>query len=382
MSNQPSSRPRAPRSPRRRRRIRLLRTALVILLFLAAGCAIIVRSALAGPSTDDPSIRLADWGRAHGLGFAVTELETIQYQLSPPTSGGSPDTATLRKAATEVRHEARSTRLPAVASQVQPALSGEGVFTPAPGDSTGRYLQVARLRPDSVHTSYLTSVVWMSHLDTFSLHPGYNDPGPTQPWTESTSVTPADYAGLLATFNGGFKLKDAGGGYFDHGYTFGNLVPGAASLVIDTSGHATVGTWGKDVKAGPSVAFVRQNLQPLVLNGHPVANLDSNVQSNWGATVGGDLAVWRSGIGVTSAGDLVYVAGEALTVQALASILSSAGAVTGMQLDINKSWVSVMSYTHSGGQVTPHKLADFYRPARRYLSSTSRDFVVVHRPQA
>ena len=368
--------------PRRRRWRRLLRTLLVLLLVLIATGAFIVRSALAGPSTDDPSIRLAEWGRAHGLGFAVTELETIQYQLSPPTTGGSPDTAALRQAVSGVRHEVPSARLAPVAAQVTPALAGEGVFAPAPGDASGRYLQVARVRPDSVHTSYLASVVWMSHRDTFSLHPGYNDPGPVQSWTQPTHVAEAELPRLLATFNSGFKLKDAGGGYFDHGQTYGTLTPGAASLVISSDGHATVGIWGKTVKLGPTVAYVRQNLRPLVIGGQPVPNLDSNVQSNWGATVGGDLAVWRSGIGVTRNGDLVYVAGDAMTVQALASILSAAGAVTGMQLDINKSWVSVMSYSHSHGEITPHKLADFYRPARRYLSSTSRDFVVVERPKA
>jgi len=51
-----------------------------------------------------------------------------------------------------------------------------------------------------------------------------------------------------------------------------------------------------------------------------------------------------------------------------------------MQLDINKAWVSYMAYSHSGGNATPHKLGDFQRPADRYLSPTSRDFVAVYAP--
>ena len=49
-----------------------------------------------------------------------------------------------------------------------------------------------------------------------------------------------------------------------------------------------------------------------------------------------------------------------------------------MQLDINKAWVSFMAYTHSGSNVTAHKLGDFQRPADRYLNPTSRDFIAVY----
>ena len=90
--------------------------------------------------------------------------------------------------------------------------------------------------------------------------------------------------------------------------------------------------------------------------------------------------MWRSGIGVTATGDLVYAGGDALSVGSLADILHRAGAVTAMQLDINKAWVSFMSYSHSGSNVTPHKLGSFQRPADRYLSPTSRDFVAVYAP--
>ena len=38
--------------------------------------------------------------------------------------------------------------------------------------------QVAQMRPDAVHTSYVVSVVWMDpSLLTFALHPGAQVPG-------------------------------------------------------------------------------------------------------------------------------------------------------------------------------------------------------------
>jgi hypothetical protein len=341
--------------------------------------------ALRAPGDDDASVKLAEWARAHGLGPVVTAAEAVQYKLSPPQTGGTPDTSQLSSAAAEPTNAvkqpaaglatiARQTRL---TTPVMPALAGEGVFVPAVTTKAGPVVQFAYLRPDSVHTSYLTGVAWMSHTLSFVLHPGFQDPGiagMSQPAQIKDSALP----GLVASFNGGFKLKDAQGGYYDHGKTVGSLTAGAASFVIYKDGHATVGVWGSDVSLTPDVVFVRQNLQPLISGGVIAPNLDANVQSNWGATVGGGYAVWRSGIGVTATGDLVYAGGDALSVGSLADILHRAGAVTAMQLDINKAWVSFMSYTSSGGKVTPHKLGSFQRPADRYLNPTSRDFVAVY----
>jgi hypothetical protein len=271
---------------------------------------------------------------------------------------------------------------PAMTTPVTPALSGEGHFVLAVNTSDGPVVQIAYVRPDNVHTSFLTGVAWMSHALRFVLHPGFEDPG-TPGMSQPDSIKPSQYPGLVATFNSGFKLKDANGGYYDNGHYAAPLVNGAASFVIYKDGHATVGTWGSDVKMGSNVAFVRQNLQPLITNGQLAPDLSSNVQSNWGATIGGAYYVWRSGIGVTKNGDLVYVMGDALSVSSLADILHRAGAVTAMQLDINKLWTTFMYYKHPTiSSVQPHKMGNFARPADRYLQETSRDFFAVYEPTA
>ena len=61
----------------------------------------------------------------------------------------------------------------------------------------------------------------------------------------------------------------------------------------------------------PSVVAVRQNLDLIVDNGPPVPGLDANDNHRWGATLGGRVQVWRSGLGVTADGALVYVGGRA-----------------------------------------------------------------------
>ncbi len=341
-------------------------------------------SAVRTQTGDDTPTKLAEWARDHQLGAVVTLAENIQYKLSPPVTGGAPDTSVLAAGAKETgaastTNGALIPRQAAIVPAVAPALQGEGVYVPAATTAAGPLVQVTYLRPDSVHTSYLTGVAWMSHTLRFVLHPGSQDPG-TAGMSQPDTITPAQFPKLLASFNGGFKIKDAGGGYYDHGKTVGLLTAGAASLVIYKDGHATVGTWGADVSMTSNVAYVRQNLQPLITAGQVAPNLDSNVQGDWGVTVGGSVAVWRSGLGVTATGDLVYAGGDALTVSALADVLHRAGAVTAMQLDINKAWVSYMYYSHSGANVTPHKLGSFQRPADRYLATTSRDFLAAYAP--
>jgi len=385
VERRPSSRPRAYRRPRAAWVYRVRRGVLAAVVVLLVVTTWSIVGALRAPGDDDASVKLAEWARDHGLGPVVTAAEAVQYRLNPPQTGGTPDTSQLASGAAEPTNAARKPALGVttilrhdpLATPVTPALAGEGVFVPAVTTKAGPVVQFAYLRPDSVHTSYLTGVAWMSHTLRFVLHPGFQDPG-TAGMSQPSQIKDSQLPGLVASFNGGFKLKDAQGGYFDHGHTVGTLTAGAASFVVYKDGHATVGTWGSDVSLTPDVVFVRQNLQPLITGGVVAPNLDANVQSSWGATVGGGYAVWRSGIGVTASGDLVYAGGDALSVGSLADILRRAGAVTAMQLDINKAWVSFMSYSHTGSAVTPHKLGSFQRPADRYLGPTSRDFIAVY----
>jgi hypothetical protein len=377
------------RRPRRhvpRAMIRLLGGLLALLLLFVAWAAVgIARE----PSSDDLPTRAAEWARDNGFGAAVTAAEELQYRMNPPKVGGNPDLAVLgsigtsdASAATTPVAGALGRVLPLhapILTPVTPTLPNEGRFAASGPGMAGHSVQIAYVRPDSVHTSYLTGIAWISGKDRFVLHPGQADPAGSH-WSQSPSVLPADRSSLVATFNGGFKMKDARGGYFDHGVTAGTLTRGAAALVITKDGRATVGQWGTDVRMAKDVAFVRQNLKPLIEHGVVAKNLVSNVESTWGATVGGHDAVWRSGLGVTKSGDLVYVMGDALTVSSLADILQRAGAYNAMQLDINRAWVSFMWYRSHGGSLSPHKLGSFQRTADRYLQPVSRDFVAVYGP--
>ena len=102
-----------------------------------------------------------------------------------------------------------------------------------------------------------------------------------------------------------------------------------------------------------SVEGVRQNLKLLVDHGKVSPDANSDVMTNWGATLGGGYDVWRSGIGITADGRVVYVYGSALAAQDVGQLLQRAGAVEGMQMDINPAWMKFDYYQVKGNPGDP-----------------------------
>jgi hypothetical protein len=217
-------------------------------------------------------------------------------------------------------------------------------------------------------------------LVRFELRPGSEDPGPGS-WKALPYIAPGTRLGLLATFNSGFKIAQSGGGFYLNGASDGALTRGVASVVYYQDGHISIGVWGQTVRMTPDVVGVRQNLHLIVENGAIPASVDSNVESSWGATLGGGYYVWRSGIGITQDGRVIFVYGPALNVRELAQLLKRAGAVTAMQLDINPEWMSYMYYLpkHHPANPTPVALLpNQMQAANRYYTITGRDFTAVY----
>lgn len=366
----------APLAPVRRRRRRprstvgrgVLAAIAVVLLLLAVS----VGRALAAPGTDSVAARLAEWGRGHGLSAAVDEAERLTYRA--PAAGGRP-------AANSPLGQPEPAAPPAPAVEqalapvpplATPALPGEGTWEVVARVSGKPAMQRAFLRPDATHTSYTAGIVWLDPgLLRFVLHPGTQEPG-GGPWPVPAQLTAADRPTLLAAFNGGFRLDAARGGFYEGGRTQGVLRDGAASLVIDSDGRAQVLQWGRDVTMGPQIAAVRQNLDLLVDGGQVVPGLDGNTGGRWGATLGNKLYVFRSGLGQTASGAIVYASGNGLSAASLAELLRRAGAVRAMELDINPEWTSFVQYP-----AERNLLPDMQRSPHRYDTTSSRDFVAV-----
>jgi hypothetical protein len=209
----------------------------------------------------------------------------------------------------------------------------------------------------------------------YILHDGSGDPGPVAGLRAGPAVTRAERSALLAAFNGGFKLAAGVGGYMQEGRVLSPLRRGLASLVIDRSGQARIGVWGRGVPApGEAVYSVRQNLTPLVLHGRPTAAAAD--WGLWGATLGGGADVARSAVGQDAAGHLMVAASMSAVPADLASVLASHGARIAMELDINPEWVQLDVARRPGGPLTA-AIPGQDRPADQYLVGWTRDFFTV-----
>lgn len=226
-------------------------------------------------------------------------------------------------------------------------------------------------------------IAWMdTPLLRARLYSGSLSPGGLF-WKYTAPISRGASKNLVAAFNGGFLLKASNGGYLSEDHLVAPLRVGAASLVIFRNGSMTVGQWGRDVKKGPTVVAIRQNLTLLVDRGRPVPGLNPNDTATWGASLNGVVSTWRSGIGVTANGALVYVVGP-MNIVDLAQLFVRAGAVRAMVLDMNPLWPVFATYSPATptGFAAPGNGKDLLptmvqTPARFFQVAYARDFITM-----
>jgi hypothetical protein len=366
----------------------ILIAALPMLLLAVSGV-----GAMRTPGNEDFSAKWADWMRNHHATWLVNRVERRYYAGQAPPVGGKPKAlpAVVPPSPTAGGRPAPAAPGPNLLPPPKPVrlvvggLPGEGTWRPTGPLLRGRpVMYVAETRPDAIHTSVLTSVVWIDpHALRLRLIPGAREPGGT--WQQPPSIEGSARRSIVAAFNGGFRLKDALGGFYAEHRASSPLRNGAASLVIGRSGTVQVGEWGRDLRLTAQTESVLQNLVLLVDRGHPVPGIDAGQSNRWGSTLGNKVYVWRSAIGVDASGGILYVAGPGLRASTMADVLSRAGAVRAMTLDINPEWVTFNFFDHPDPHhldiVAGRKLIDsMRRPADRYLTKESRDFFTVSTP--
>jgi hypothetical protein len=332
------------------------------------------------PSNSSLGVRTVEWLRDHGAAGLVAQIESTYYSLTAPSKGGP----TLRAlpsvgygAGTQAGALATIAYRPSrVAPLIHPALPGEGVWRATrPSFEANPPVLVTTLRNQPEYPRTVAGLAWIdTKRATVTLNAGRQEPSVEIP-RGSMDLPRGSRGKLVAAFNSGFKLADSRGGFVLGGRTYATMRDGQATLVGYTDGHYDVVSWTYGSRAPASVSFARQNLPLLVDEGRPAPGLAS---SEWGATVGGAVLVWRSGIGVDSRGNLIYAAGDNQTVGSLAATLIHAGAVRAMELDINSYWVSFIDYGRAGGEQPTNLLPNMNRSASRYLEPDDRDFFAVY----
>jgi hypothetical protein len=261
----------------------------------------------------------------------------------------------------------------------RPAASADLASSPSqpgPGAAVPAVPRVVVSRVRTADRSVVTVTVFQGPVQ-YVLHNGSRDPGPRYAGLLHVGpvITGAERRRLLAAFNGGFLLSSHSGGYEQEGHVIRGLRRGLGSLVIDRSGHARVGAWGAGVPVpGEPVYSVRQNLTPLLINGHRAANV--TLWHQWGGTMAHAEYVARSAVGQDAAGDLLYAASMSTIPADLAGALARRGALSAMELDINPEWVQLDTARTPGGPLTA-AIPGQVRPASQYLTGWTRDFITV-----
>ncbi|GAB7072046.1 hypothetical protein H7J06_02715 [Mycobacterium hodleri] len=305
--------------------------------------------------------------RQLGFGAALDTYENWLYSRHAP-SNTQPD----------VRGLMATTTAAAAPYRYLPHLAGTADhlgWHPIPRLPAERpMIYTALLQPDQGHRSVIVGVALL-RTPTLTAHlmagtaepPGAHSPG---------HIPSAQLPDVVAAFNSGFKSSAHPGGFFLDGTAIRPLEDGKASAVIDDRGRLTVGQWGREVSMTPHVVAVRQNLALVVDGGAPVPGLDRNTDRRWGSARNQLQYTWRSGLGVTSHGDLIYAAGDKLTLTTLGAAMVQAGVVTGMELDIHSGLQFFSSWRGDGTAAPqPHRLLpSMVGPSERYVHPDIRDF--------
>lgn len=184
---------------------------------------------------------------------------------------------------------------------------------------------------------------------------------------------------LVAAFNGGFQMRDGHYGMIVQNKIFLPLKEGLATLVIDNNFKPQIIEYNGQ-NLGNYFA-VRQNGEMLIRDSKIIPSSSDKLAVIWGRSVTANMYTWRSGIGITKDGNLIYAVGPSLIPETLAKGLLLAGAVNAMQLDINPYWVRFVVFTPLGNGTYTHTslFKNMYDGGNNFLSGYQKDFFYLYK---
>ncbi len=264
------------------------------------------------------------------------------------------------------------------------SIAGEGIWQPYIHDSSGRIVaERVFLQPDAARPYAVVAIVAFD-LQNTRLHfvLGNTEPKSAVSIPRTGLIPKRDMQPgfLLAAFNGGFRAQDGNFGVVTDGVTLIPLRDGLGTVGIYADGRVVIGEWGTDIQQTPDLVVIRQNGPLMIRNGVINPNIADNNPQDWGYTIGGKVATYRSALGVSRDGrTLYYAAGGGLTRPELAKALLSAGVYQAIQMDINDYWVHFDAIQSIGQRLTAAPLLDIMMQEddQRYLKGFTRDFFYV-----
>ncbi len=261
-------------------------------------------------------------------------------------------------------------------------LPGEGIWKPItqnfyPGQAI---LAGTFIRPDQTRPYAVASLVKMDMKKLgIGAVAGTYYPGGTHGKYGPGFIpkTIQDANRLLAVFNGGFQERDGHYGMIVGQTTYVPLRKNLATLVMPVDGSVQLVNYTGQIFP-PDVLSIRQNGPFLVRDGK-ITSFVEQEPDTWGRTTTNSMYTWRSGLGITKEGNLVYAVGNSLIPETLARALVAAGALNALQLDINPFWVRFILYqSQNNGQYSFYPLLKSMQDGGyQYLHGYNKDFFYV-----
>jgi hypothetical protein len=278
---------------------------------------------------------------------------------------------------------------PDIAPRVQPALTHEGHWRPyhfqarppgAPPTFWRTTLRVDPERPDAI-----TELVLMDPRQVVvKMVAGTEHPRSTTGAVGTGMVPAPERARTLAAFNGGFQAVHGSYGMAVDRRVF--LPPKAqiATYALYDDDRPAFGTWPAGRGGLPAgMRSMRQNLPPLVEGG----KYNPLKARTWGFTVHGTdpIYTWRSGLGVTKDGWIIFGACTRCSAETLADAFLAADTTYALHLDMNISNIGFEWWKPGeGGRIETERLLRSMWKANesRYVDPHNRDFFYVVRRAA
>lgn len=359
------------------KRIKLLKIAVVALILLTASGVIFVEL-----DTADAALFTDNYLRPILGNTFVGFMEKIYFNTADKIQQITNQAGTLPQFVGQGIASSVSTPIPIINGLTR--ISKEGVWinrpiTSFPGEEVMAYTFV---RPDPVRPyAYVTLVQTDMRKMNLAAVAGTKEPGGPV-GIPGPGVVPQNIiqsGKLVAAFDGGFQYRDGMYGMIVDGKTYLPLQNNVGTLIGYKNGSLKIINYtGQDL--GKNIAFIRQNCPILVENGEVFAINEKNKRL-WGRTFNADIYTWRSGVGVTRQGNLIYAVGNNLSPESLAMALKMAGVENAIQLDINPFWVrfNIFEPESGGGYKTSTLTKDLKDGSKTYLQGYSKDFFYLYK---
>lgn len=196
--------------------------------------------------------------------------------------------------------------------------------------------------------------------------------GTRDPATGSGIISVQDRTKTLLAFSGGFQYKHDFCGIAIDGKVLRPMKKKAGTLVVYQDGRVAIGQWNHDfTKVTAEMKYIRQN---MLLVSHSKFNKTAPYQVY---ALAGKFRVFRSAVGVTKNGDLVYAAGNKLSAKRLAEVMIAQGVVSAICLDMNYGNATCGIFVNTKDKLVIKPLTKRFPNPGRFLVRNYRDFFYI-----